>query len=76
MPTDLDAVSRRKREAQADGQIEITILLVCVITSLGSLVLVVRRLRQQQRQHICAKNEGAEAPARTLGAGPGFLPYN
>jgi hypothetical protein len=31
MPTDLDAVSRRKREAQADGQTEITILLVCVM---------------------------------------------
>jgi len=36
MPTDLDAVSRRKPEAQADGQTEITILLVCVI----SLMLV------------------------------------
>ena len=40
MPTDLDALSKRKREAQADGQTEITILLVCVIISLGSLVLV------------------------------------
>jgi len=40
MPTDLDAVSRRKREAQADGKTEITILLVCVIISLGSLVLL------------------------------------
>jgi len=40
MPTDLDAVSRRKREPQADGQTEITVLLVCVIISLGSLVLV------------------------------------
>ena len=40
MPTDLDAVSRRKPEAQANGQTEITILLVCVIISLGSLVLL------------------------------------
>ena len=42
MPTDLDAarVTARKREAQADGQIELTILLVCVIISLGLLVLV------------------------------------
>jgi hypothetical protein len=40
MPTDLDAVSRRKRKAQADGQTEITIMLVCLIISLGSLVLV------------------------------------
>jgi hypothetical protein len=40
MPTDLDALSKRKREAQADGQTEITILLVCVMISLGSLVLV------------------------------------
>ena len=40
MPTDLDRVSRRKREAQADPQTEITIMLVCVIISLGSLVLL------------------------------------
>ena len=41
MPTDLDAaVSARKREAQADGQINITIMLVCVIISLGALMLV------------------------------------
>ena len=41
MPTDLDAATAaRKREAQADGQIENTILLVCVIISLGLLVLV------------------------------------
>ena len=46
MPTDLDAVSRRKREAQADGQTEITVLLVCVIISLGSLMLVFEVFRQ------------------------------
>jgi hypothetical protein len=40
MPTDLDPVAARKREAQADGQIDIKIMLVCVIISLGSLMLV------------------------------------
>jgi len=40
MPTDLEAVSARKREAQADGQINIKIMLVCVIFSLGALMLV------------------------------------
>jgi hypothetical protein len=41
MPTDLDdTVAARKREAQADGQINITVMLVCVIISLGSLVLM------------------------------------
>jgi hypothetical protein len=40
MPTNSDAVSRRKREAQADGQINITIMLVCVIISIGSLMLM------------------------------------
>jgi hypothetical protein len=40
MPTDLDAVSARKREAQANGQINITIMLVCVVISLGSLMLM------------------------------------
>ena len=46
MPTDLDAISRQKREAQADPQTEITIMLVCVIISLGSLVLVFEVFRQ------------------------------
>src|SRR6516164_90950 len=46
MPTDLDAVSRGKREAQADPQTEITIMLVCVIISLGSLMLVFEVFRQ------------------------------
>ena len=40
MPTDLDAVSRRKREVQADEQTEITIMLVCFIIFLGMLLLV------------------------------------
>jgi len=40
MPTDLEAVSARKREAQADGQINIKITLVCFILSLGSLMVV------------------------------------
>jgi hypothetical protein len=40
MPTNLDAaVAARKREAQADGQINIKIMLVCVILSLGALML-------------------------------------
>jgi len=40
MPTDLDAVSARKREAQAHAQTEITIILVCLIICLGTLGLV------------------------------------
>ena len=46
MPTDLDTVSRGKREAQADPQTEITIMLACVIISLGSLMLVFEVFRQ------------------------------
>jgi hypothetical protein len=46
MPTDLEAVSARKHEAHADGQIETTIMLVCVIISLGSLMLVFEIFRQ------------------------------
>ena len=41
MPTDLDKVSKRKREAQPQAQTEITtIMLVCLIICLGSLGLV------------------------------------
>jgi hypothetical protein len=40
MPTDLEAASARKRAGQADGQINIKIMLVCVIISLGSLMPV------------------------------------
>jgi hypothetical protein len=40
MPTDLDAVSRRKREAQAHAQTEITILLVWLIFCLGLLLVI------------------------------------
>jgi hypothetical protein len=40
MPTDLDAVSARKRKAQALPRTEITVLLVCVIIFLGLLVLL------------------------------------
>jgi hypothetical protein len=43
MPTDLEAA--RKRE-QADGQIETTIMLVCVIISLASLMVVFEVFRQ------------------------------
>jgi len=39
MPTNLDAVTARKRKAQA--KIEITILLVCAIIFLALLVLLV-----------------------------------
>jgi hypothetical protein len=46
MPTDLEAVSARKRQAQANGQIETTIMLVCVIISLGSIMLVFEIFRQ------------------------------
>ena len=40
MPTDLDAVSRRKREAQAETQTVVTIVPVWAIISLGMLVLI------------------------------------
>jgi hypothetical protein len=40
MPTDLDAVSRRKRAAQADAQTTITLMSVCLIIYLGTLALV------------------------------------
>jgi hypothetical protein len=40
MPTDLDAVSARKRKAQALPQTEISILLVCLIIFLGMLALL------------------------------------
>jgi hypothetical protein len=40
MPTELGAVSPRKRAAQAQLQTEITILLVCFIMFLGALVLL------------------------------------
>ena len=39
MPTDLEAASARKREAQADAQINIKIMLVCGVFSLGALML-------------------------------------
>jgi hypothetical protein len=40
MPTDLDAVSRRKREAQVETSTLVTIMLVCVIIFLGMFGLV------------------------------------
>jgi hypothetical protein len=40
MPTDLDTVSARKREAQAHAQTEITIILVCLIICLAMFGLV------------------------------------
>jgi hypothetical protein len=40
MPTDLDAVSRRKREVQAETQTVVTIVLVWAIISLGVLMLM------------------------------------
>ena len=42
MPTDLDAVSRRKRAAEADAQTTITIMSVCHIIYLGMLVLLLK----------------------------------
>ena len=45
MPTDLDAVSRQKRAAQADEtQTTITIMLVSLIIYLGMLVLLLKVL--------------------------------
>jgi hypothetical protein len=42
MPTDLGALSERKRKAaRAEAQTEVTILLVFVIISLATLVLLV-----------------------------------
>ena len=41
MPTDLDTVSARKREAQAQAQTE-TILLVSLIIYLGMLALLLK----------------------------------
>jgi len=40
MPTDLEAVSALKREAKAQAQTEITILLVWLIICLGMLGLL------------------------------------
>jgi len=40
MPTDLDPAFARKREAQAQAQTEITILLFWLIISLGTLGLL------------------------------------
>jgi hypothetical protein len=40
MPTDLDAVSARKRKTQALPRTEITVLLVCVIIFLCLLMLL------------------------------------
>jgi hypothetical protein len=40
MPTDLEAVSARKRAEEAHAQTGITIMLVCVIIFLGMLGLV------------------------------------
>jgi hypothetical protein len=41
MPTDLEAVFRRKREAQDEMQTLVTIMLVCLIIFLGMFGLVV-----------------------------------
>ena len=40
MPTDLEAVSRRKRAAQADAQTTITLMSVCLIIYLATLALM------------------------------------
>jgi hypothetical protein len=42
MPTDLEAVSARKRAQQAQGQSDITIMLVSLIIYLGMLVLLLK----------------------------------
>ena len=42
MPTDLDTVFARKREAQAQAQTEITIMLVCLIIFFGMLLLMLK----------------------------------
>jgi hypothetical protein len=47
MPTDLDAVSRRKREAQSvQTQTTITVMSVCLIIYLGVLVLMLEVVGQ------------------------------
>jgi hypothetical protein len=46
MPTDLDAVSARKREAQVQTQTLVTIMLVWVIISLGMIGLLFEVVRQ------------------------------
>jgi hypothetical protein len=46
MPTDLEAVFRRKREAQDEMQTLVTIMLVCLIIFLGMFGLVVEVFRQ------------------------------
>jgi guanylate kinase len=47
MPTDLDAVTRRKREAQTDQtQTTITAMSVCLIIYLGVLVLMLEVIGQ------------------------------
>jgi len=40
MPTDLDAASARKRAEQSHAQIEITIILVCLIICLAMFGVV------------------------------------
>jgi heme/copper-type cytochrome/quinol oxidase subunit 2 len=46
MPTDLDAVSARKREAQAQTRTLVTIMFVWVIISLGVIGLLFEIVRQ------------------------------
>ena len=47
MPTDLDAVTRRKREAQTDQtQTTITVMSVCLIIYLGVAVLMLEVIGQ------------------------------
>jgi hypothetical protein len=47
MPTDLDAVTRRKRKAQTDQtQTTITAMSVCLIIYLGVLVLMLEVIGQ------------------------------
>jgi hypothetical protein len=49
MPTDLDAarVTAQKREAQAQRETVFTVMLVCLIISLGVLLLMLEVVGQQ-----------------------------
>jgi hypothetical protein len=42
MPTDLDAVSRRKRAQADETQTAITMISICLIIYLGALVLLLK----------------------------------
>ena|SRR5262249_22940902 len=64
MPTDLDAVSARKRKAQALPPTEITVLLVCIIIFLCMLVLLL--FDQSNRTVGATLREQSRNPPRRI----------